>query len=189
MLFLLMEKAYSSHFLLYQNVRPRPVTIEELKTCPAEISCSIPVTPDTMFSLAPFLLLLAHDLGCLPSSTRLFPFQHPLLHALPLHFTKRCQVLWEMNKSGQRTLGWETGLCPWHWGFPQDFGRICHWAVIHWTFVLAAVPAEVAFTILLLHHTLLPPLPISSPGPPPQSHWYNVWPRRKLLQRRDQHSA
>lgn len=154
------------------------------------MSCSIPVTQETMFSVAPFLVLLALNLGCLPSSTRLFPFQHPLLHALPLAFVvpKSCQEHWEMNKSDQSTLGWKAGFCPWHWDFHGiwlDMPLGCHSVNIsfgsstRWSGLHHPPPSTQS-----CHHCSFRPL-----GPFLSHAGIIVWPGRKMLQRRDQSSA
>lgn len=99
---------------------------------------------------------------------------------------KSCQEHWEMNTSDQSTLGWKAGFCPWHWQLLWDLARHATWAVIQRTFLLAAAPTAVAFTILLPHHNPVTARPLS----PILSHTgVIVWPGRKLLQKRDQSST
>lgn len=80
-----------------------------LKPFPAEMPYSIPIRQETLFSPVPFLLLSALSLGFLSSSTRHFPFQHPLLHALPL-----CQ------RAAKHTGSWINDIKA-HWAGKQDY--------------------------------------------------------------------
>lgn len=70
---------------------------------------SIPIRQEIIFSPAPFFLLFALGLWFLPSSTRHFPFQHLLLHALPL-----CQ------RAAKHTGNWMNDIKA-HWAGKQNY--------------------------------------------------------------------
>jgi len=136
------------------------------------MSCSIPVTQETTFSLAPFLLLLALTLSTMRHQALplLAPTTPCLTTGLPC--AKKLSRALRDEQIRSEHIGLENRILSLTLRISTGFGWTCYWAVIQGTFRLAAVPAEAAFTTLLFHRS-----PATTahflPWPLPQSCWYN----------------